>query len=492
MPLLAFSKTDFFTLRNAFTGVGIFGATGSGKTSGSGQTLARSYLTHNMGGLVLCAKKSEAAQWLEWAKQEGREKSIIHVTPEKNIVFDFLGYEMRRATYGTVENCLNLFNRVIEITTKSDLSQGENAYFYQACQKLLRNAITLCHLAYGKITLRDVYEVIISAPKDEQEKKSEQWMESSACFKALTLCNKREKRKRRLQKHPQTNQELVLCAQYFLEEYPAFGDRLRSSITSIFTACADPWMRDDLWKLFGRDRDTVDPKTGKKPFYLDPDLCKQGAIILFDFPVKESYTGRLAQALYKYMWQQHMERRDVEKDGGRPVFLWADEAQLFVLPEADAEFAQTARSSRIATVLLSQNLSNYYVAMGQGEHGKNQTESLMGNLGTLIFHCNSHEITNRWASTIAGNEWRYTASTTSGGSSGFSSSESGSSSNDGTSNSMSVSETLRTILEPREFTLLATGGKEFNYQVEAIVMQAGRVWNATASNYIHATFDQRN
>jgi len=46
-----------FRLADALTGVAVFGATGSGKTSGIAKHLALGYLANDFGGLVLCAKK---------------------------------------------------------------------------------------------------------------------------------------------------------------------------------------------------------------------------------------------------------------------------------------------------------------------------------------------------------------------------------------------------------------------------------------------------
>ena len=433
LPLLALSHSDVLTLEQAARGIAIWGATGSGKTSGSGQAIARSYLQHGFGGLVLCAKKSEADWWLKLAEEEGRSKSIIHVHPNADMMFDFLDYEMQRDGGGHTENILDLFMQVINITQKTDLSQGENAYFFLACKQLLRNAIDLCRMAYGRVSLIDVYNILASSPTSPEDMQSDEWKERSECFKALSLCNDTEKRLQSEQTGYQNNHELDLCASYFLREFPRFGDRLRSSITSIFTASADPWLRGALRKLFSRSKD-------EGGFYLDPDHCKEGAVYLFNYPVKDGLIGRVAQSIYKLLWQQHMERRDVTQDGGRPVFLWADEAQNFLLPEQDALFAQTARSSRILTVLLSQNISNFYTAFGQGEHGVNQTESLLGNLATLIFHANTHEKTNRWASSVFGTEWKRTASYNSGSSDNHSFGEQSGNISMGASNSTSVSE----------------------------------------------------
>lgn len=62
-----------WTLREACEGTQIFGTTGSGQTSGSGQATARAFLTHGFGGLVLCAKVDERETWGRYA-QEKRPK----------------------------------------------------------------------------------------------------------------------------------------------------------------------------------------------------------------------------------------------------------------------------------------------------------------------------------------------------------------------------------------------------------------------------------
>lgn len=65
--LYHFNGTEDFTIRHACEGVQIFGGIGSGKTSGSGAALAKSFLRAGFGGLVLCAKKDELATWLKYA-----------------------------------------------------------------------------------------------------------------------------------------------------------------------------------------------------------------------------------------------------------------------------------------------------------------------------------------------------------------------------------------------------------------------------------------
>ncbi len=54
---------NYWTLKDAFEGVQVFGGTGSGKSSGSGKALALAFLEANLGGLVLTAKTDERLAW---------------------------------------------------------------------------------------------------------------------------------------------------------------------------------------------------------------------------------------------------------------------------------------------------------------------------------------------------------------------------------------------------------------------------------------------
>ena len=57
--LVNFSPVDFWSVRDSHAGCQICGTIGSGKTSGSGATIARAMLQKGVGGLVLCAKVEE-------------------------------------------------------------------------------------------------------------------------------------------------------------------------------------------------------------------------------------------------------------------------------------------------------------------------------------------------------------------------------------------------------------------------------------------------
>ena len=102
------------TIRHACEGVQIFGGIGSGKTSGSGAALAKSFLRAGFGGLVLCAKKDELETWQRYARETNREQSVLVFDASGEWRFPFLQYEVSRQGEGAgyTENLVRLFTTV--------------------------------------------------------------------------------------------------------------------------------------------------------------------------------------------------------------------------------------------------------------------------------------------------------------------------------------------------------------------------------------------
>ena len=188
-------------------------------------------------------------------------------------------------------------------------------------------------------------------------------------------------------------------------------------------------------------------------------------------------SGIYAQTIFKYLWQQSIQRRPIV-DNTPPVFLWIDESQYFI-NEYDVMFQTTARSSRACTVLLSQNISNYYMQMGSA-NVKSKVDSMLGNLSTMIFHQNSDAETNEWASKLIGQakdalEHNQT---------------SGNLYSTLISKSKSRNETYLPQVQPRTFTILKNGSPVNNGVVEAIIF-IGRAW-ADGKNHKKEFFKQSN
>jgi hypothetical protein len=85
-PIYKLSGKDIQTLDDCTCGTFITGTTGSGKTSGSGKFIAKSYLRKGMGGLVLTVKNDEKNTWIQYAKETGRLADLVIFSPEKKIM----------------------------------------------------------------------------------------------------------------------------------------------------------------------------------------------------------------------------------------------------------------------------------------------------------------------------------------------------------------------------------------------------------------------
>jgi type IV secretory pathway TraG/TraD family ATPase VirD4 len=216
----------------------------------------------------------------------------------------------------------------------------------------------------------------------------------------------------------------------------------------------DPLTRGKIGELFGTYTN------------LTPGDILDGKVVVIEIPVaRYREIGQYAALIWAQLFQRAVDRRVYQAPGGRPVFLWEDEAHYFTI-EQDALFQTTARSKGISVVRLTQNLPNFLDAYGRD--GKHKVDTLLGNHATKIFHRNGDPTTNEWASKVIAKETTYKQSVSSSGSvqsaTGFNS-------------QFSVTEVEEESCPPKEFIGLKNGGKRNNFLVEGILFQSGRLWN---------------
>jgi hypothetical protein len=190
-----------------------------------------------------------------------------------------------------------------------------------------------------------------------------------------------------------------------------------------------------------------------------------------------------------------MEQRDISKSPV-PVFLWIDECQFFV-SSYDTSFAATARSARVCTTMLSQNLPGLYDALGKDKGGEHKADALLGNLTTKIWHSNADRVTNQYAADTIAQTWQLKRSANQGSSSNMTQSA-GDLTRDTTTNvnlsensGSSTQEQMAFQIEPQQFTALRTGGPRNGLEVDGIVFKPGREWNATGKNFMRVIFKQK-
>lgn len=459
--LMCLSESDDWTTRDACEGTQIFGAIGSGKTSGSGATLARAFLRAGFGGLVCCAKPEERELWEAYAAECGRAKSLAIFSPNGKYRFNFLDYELRRVSQGggITENIVSLLTHIIQIAEgKQETTGGESQFWERAAREMVRNAVELVNLSGETLTLDNLCRLIADAPTTPYQMDDERFVDRSYYCQCKAEAGEREMDAR--QKH-----DFETACRYFENVFANLGDRTRGSIVTTFTSVADILMHGIAWDLLCTTTN------------ITPEACyTHGAVIVLDMPIQDYHElGRIAQGIVKYCFQKAILRRRASEHP-RPVFLWADEAQNFVSP-FDYHYQAVARSARAATVYLTQNISNYYAVLG--EQGKHQADALLGNFQTKIWHANGDTATNQHAADVIGEAWQYTQS---GG---------GNTSQQGEGTNYGFNQGIHRKVLPAEFTTLRKGGITNNREVEAIIFQGGRRWNATGDTFMRTIFTQQ-
>ncbi len=460
-----------WTVEDACAGTQIFGATGSGKTTGSGAALARSFLKPRsafpgFGGLVLTAKGDELEDWRKLLIKAERIDDLEVFEPDVGHQFNFLEYERRQPHGGGLtQNLVSLFLTAMS-SKGGSLVSNSDPFWDESLRELLTHTVDLAALGAlplpgdgeeegSPLSLELLFQIVRSAPRTLDEARSASWRENSTCAKLLV-----EAERRRDELTAGRVGDLDQTQAYWLRDFPGLAERTRSIVVGSFTAKAAGLLRSPIRELFCE---------GSEIEQFAPDRCFEGKVIVLQLPVKQfAEVGRFAQVLYKTVWQRAVERRALTGDW-RPVFLWVDEAQYF-LTSADAFYQQTARSKFAATVYLTQNLPNYHAAL----NGASASESLLGNLRTKIFHANGDPLTNEWAERMFARTDKPRISSTVGGERVQSTS----------------SSSMEPLVPAVTFTELACGGSVSNFCVDSILFQAGRLWRETGTTRLDFPFEQ--
>lgn len=461
-------RKEPWKIRDAVRGTQVFGGIGSGKTSGSGKLIAKSFLRNGFGGIILCGKPEEASDWVKYASESGRGEDVMLFTKGCSYRFNPLQYEKERSGEGAGEtmNIVNLFMSIYRMgqrLTGGD-SQESERYWENALKRCLARTIDLLKLSDEELSVFNMAKVLSTSPsvgEDENvmakmaamnEEELASFREESYCVDCLFKAGDGEKTE-------DESWQFDLVYNYFLREFAQMHDKARTTVQEMFLGLTDAFNAGILKQHFSEGLN------------IHPEDSFKGRIIILDFPVKNYLdAGIYAQSIFKLLWQQATERRQVNENT-KPVFLWVDESQYFV-NEYDMLFQTTARSSRACTVFLSQNISNYYAAMG-GKSAEARVNSLLGNLSTKIFHGNNDYVTNEWAANTIGKIFRNVSSISVG-----------------VQQSSGLNQQLHYQVEPVEFTTLKSGGEEHNLIVEGVVTITGKKW-ADGRNFKICQFTQK-
>ena len=399
-PLLNLTAKDSFTLRDACNGVHVFGAIGSGKTSGAGRALAGAYLRAGMGGLILCAKPEEVELWLSYCEKHGRKDSVI-VFDEKQGC-NFIAYEFARK--GGTEAASSVTDTMMRILEAADTAAGQKSgkpgdeFWTKTTRQMLLYTIAALYAATGNVTAGDIVRFITTMPtRNPTTQEEKDALDKNFAVDILHRMHVNPAREIPADLKEQTTN-------YWRLQYLALPDKTRGSILINVTSSLNRFNTGVLRKCFCNTTSIV------------PEMSFCGAIIIMALPVLTyNEDGIVGQQLFKFLWQRTVEARNglPAQFRERPVFLYGDESQYFV-SSYDDQFLSTCRGSKACVVYLTQSLPTYYAMLGREK--SDAVNGFVGKFNSKVFHLNADPSTNAYASSLIGRGLHIRRSTSEGSS----------------------------------------------------------------------------
>ena len=464
--------SDPWRLRDAVCGTMVLGESGSGKTSGAGCFLLQNLLKSGMGGALLTVKFSDILDIQRYAAECGRLDDLIIFEPNGPHRCNLLEYELTNGGEHAamrLENAVQFFDTAMEIAErgKGASGGGDNQFFQRAAKGLVRAATLPLLLARRPVTPDSICQMVSSAPLSPEEARDTKWRGRSFCYE--TLCAADD-----LPMDANTTQDFEHSLRYLMEHWPAMDTRTRSNIFSTFMTVADTFRHGQIRHLFFSETT------------ITPEACRHGKILVIALPTLTwNESGRAPQALFKYCWQRAQERCSEELKQA-PVFLFCDEATQF-FTRTDAAFQATARSSRVCTVYLAQNLAVMYDSVG-GEAGRHSIDGLLGNLRLKLLFAQNEASTCQFQSELIGKTRRLL----------FNSNLQGATTeqfdffNPRRNHSTGMSESWEYEVQPWEWSRgFRRGGPQDGFVVDAIAYQGGATWAGSGRPYLSVAFQQR-
>ncbi|HEY7328619.1 MAG TPA: type IV secretory system conjugative DNA transfer family protein [Gemmataceae bacterium] len=458
--LMWWSKHDPLLIRDLLRSIAIFGASGAGKSSGSGFQIAKALAKcRQIGGLILASKPEDREFWQRIFRQAGRTRDLLVFSATAALRFNFLDFILRNG--GSTRDITQAI-MVIGETLESGVNRERDPFWDKQNARMIYNAVEMVQGALGRVTGPDLERFVIGAANTPEELSSEKWQNafhSKVLERALNNAS-----------DPVREQDCRQGMDYWLKQYPRMADKTRSSILAGVMGILHVFNT-------GIVRELVSTTTNVSPAVMD-----EGKWVLVDLPISsEGTAGAFILAGWKYLTQWHILKRHATEETPISV-IWADEAQK-VVNSFDAPFLAECRSHRGSMVYLSQSIHAYYTKMQEG--GEHEADSFLTNFYHKIFHALGDDKTAAYASSLIGRR----LTTRYGGSM---------SPVDSVYDAMfgqmkfsgSFSQSIENILENRAFMQgLRTGGREHGYMVDGYVIRSEPF--ATGENYLKVAFSQK-
>ncbi len=454
----AVSAPQWLTLpeRGLYTGIAVFGAIGSGKTSCCMHPFAEQVLAfaahdpeRRAAGLVLEVKGDFCHKVRRLLEQHGRPSDYVEVALDGDYRYNPLHNDLEAyaLAYGIASLLNNLFGK------------GKEPFWQQAYTNLVKFIILLHKTVYEYVTLFDVYECAINQNllaqriADGEEMFSSRYLlvnvetyldrtdldqfewerdDQAQCMKARHSAE--------LEMHLTENEvpfdllssadgadawgtrkqeQFAAVKRWFHYDWMKIEPKLRTSIVegiSVFLSLFDD--NPSVKYTFCPPKETYDPELNRDGRYGRPlppfsELIDSGKVVALNFPVVSNPgLAKTIGTLLKQDFQRAMIGRipEMEKQPDRhfrPALFLCDEYQAFATvgesdPTGDEKFFALSRQAKCIPIVATQSISSLRSVLS-GEAWR----TLLQTFRTKIFLALSDDFSTRTASELCGKEEQF-------------------------------------------------------------------------------------
>jgi hypothetical protein len=440
--------------RGLFTGVAIFGAVGSGKTSCCMYPFAEQILAYRandaakrIGGLILEVKGDFCRKVKDILDRHGRSRDYIEIGLDSEYRYNPLHNDLD--AYALAYNIASLLNNLY--------GRGKEPFWQQAYTNLVKFIILLHQVAYDYVTLFDVYECAISPPLLQERIREAEHIVLGRDYLALLpdvygnhvsdlmafgFVHDREENRHlalatadlrailkqkgitheartvldRRQASPEKLAQFDAVRRWFNNDWQRIEPKLRTSIVegvSVFLSLFDD--NPKVKRVFCPPKECYDPAKNAhhqfgKPLPSFSWLIEHGQVCALNFPI--SMNAGLAKAL-GVMMKLDFERAVLNRvpeiearpnDYFRQVLFLCDEYQHFATvgesePTGDEKFFSLSRQPKCIPIVATQSISSLKSALsGDG------WRTLLQTFRTKIFLALSDDFSAHTASVLCGRE----------------------------------------------------------------------------------------
>jgi hypothetical protein len=222
VPLFWWTERDVFSIRDLLRSVAIFGAAGSGKTSGSGFQLAKNIVANRkIGGLILASKPEDREFWERIFANAGRREDLLIFDPASPLRFNFIDEVVKNG--GDSRDITQCILTIGETLRHGKNGGGTNDGFWVGQkERAIYNAAEIVRKATGKVTAPDLQKFIVGGAHCIEDLNSEQWRKG---FHNQCLGDAFVAPKTAIEAH-----DYHLASDMWLGEWPVMDEKLRGSI----------------------------------------------------------------------------------------------------------------------------------------------------------------------------------------------------------------------------------------------------------------------